>query len=103
MSAEGQSDRRTSDMEVHMKQRCVTEFRHEEKMALIDIHWHLLHVYGDQTVDVRRVRWWVVYFSSDHTEVNDKPLFSVVSLRLLFIAGKNAELMVVITLNHSVL
>lgn len=35
MSAEGQSDRRTSDVEVLMKQRCVTEFCHEEKMTTI--------------------------------------------------------------------
>ena len=28
MAAEGQSDRMVSDMEVYMKQRCVTEFHH---------------------------------------------------------------------------
>ena len=36
--AEGQSDRMASDMEVWMKQRCVTEFLHVEKMAPTDIH-----------------------------------------------------------------
>ena len=35
MAAEGQSDKMVSDMEVHMKHRCVTEFHHEEKMAPI--------------------------------------------------------------------
>ncbi|MEQ5179387.1 hypothetical protein [Proteus genomosp. 6] len=39
MVAEGQSDRMVSDMEVCMKQSCVTEFLHVEKMAPIDIHW----------------------------------------------------------------
>ena len=56
MAAEGQSDRMVSDMEVHMKQRCGTEFLHVEKMAPTDIHQHLLNVYGDQTVDVSTVR-----------------------------------------------
>jgi hypothetical protein len=31
MAAEGQSDKMASDMEVRMKQRCVTEFLHAEK------------------------------------------------------------------------
>jgi len=30
-AAEGHSDSMTSDMEVHMKQRCVTKFLHVEK------------------------------------------------------------------------
>ena len=38
MAAEGQSDRMAPDMEVYMKQRCVTEFLHVEKIAPIDIH-----------------------------------------------------------------
>ena len=33
----GQSDRMASDMEVHMKQRCVIEFLYVEKIAPIDI------------------------------------------------------------------
>ena len=36
MVAEGKSDKMASDTEVHMKQRCVTEFPHEEKK------WHSL-------------------------------------------------------------
>ena len=39
-----------SDMEVHMKQRCVTEFLHVEKSAPTDIHRYLLNTYRDQTV-----------------------------------------------------
>ena len=31
MAAERQPDKMTSDMEVHIKQRCVTEFLHAEK------------------------------------------------------------------------
>ena len=65
MAAEGQSDRTVSDMEVHMKQRSVTEILHVGKMALIDIHWDLLNVYEDQTVGVSTVRQWVVCFISD--------------------------------------
>ena len=38
VGAEGQSDRVVSDMEVGMKQRCVTEYLHEEQMAPTDIH-----------------------------------------------------------------
>ena len=43
MVAEEQSDR----MEVCMKQRCVFEFLHAEKMAAIDIQQCLLNVYED--------------------------------------------------------
>jgi hypothetical protein len=32
MAAEGQSDKMASDMEVHMKQSCVTEFLHADKL-----------------------------------------------------------------------
>jgi len=38
MAAEGQPDRMVSDMEVHMKQKCITEFLHAEKTAPTDIH-----------------------------------------------------------------
>jgi len=37
MAAERQSDQMVSDMEVGMKQRCVTEFPHVEKTASIDM------------------------------------------------------------------
>ena len=43
------------------------------KNAPIDIRKHLLNVYGDQTVDVGRLRWWVVHFSSGNKDVNSKP------------------------------
>ena len=52
------------DMEVCMKQKCVTEFLDVENMAPIDIHWCLLNVYGNQQVVVSTVRQWVVRFSS---------------------------------------
>jgi hypothetical protein len=38
MTAEGQSDKMASDMEVHMKQRHVIEFLYVEKIAPNDIH-----------------------------------------------------------------
>jgi len=50
MTAEGQSDKMASDMEVRMKQSCVIEFLHaEKKNAPNDIHRRLLNVYGEQT------------------------------------------------------
>ena len=63
-----------SDMEVRMKQRCVMEFLHVEKIApSCDIHQRLLNVYGDQTVDVSTVRCWVARLSSDDSDMKDKP------------------------------
>jgi len=73
MAAEGQSDKMASDMEVRMKQRCVIEFLHAERIAPIDIHRRLLNVYGALTVDVSTVRRWVVRFSSGDSDVKDKP------------------------------
>jgi len=75
MTAEGRSDKMASNMEVRMKQRCVIEFLHAEKTAPSDIHRGLLNVYGDQTVDVSTVRWWVARFSSGDSGVKDKPRF----------------------------
>jgi len=72
MAAEGQSDKLVSDMEVWMKQRGGIKFLHEEKMAPIDIHQHLLNVYGEQTVDVSTVRQWVVHFSSGSSNMKLK-------------------------------
>jgi hypothetical protein len=50
MTAEGQSDKLASDIEVRMKQKCAIEFLNAEKIAPIDIHRCFLNVYGDQTV-----------------------------------------------------
>jgi len=51
-----------SDMEVQMKQRCVTDFLHVENSVPTDIHQCLLKVSGDQPVDVSTVRKWVGVF-----------------------------------------
>ena len=59
MVAEGQSDRMVSDVEVQMKQRCVTEFLHVEIMTSNSIHQCLVSVDGDPTVDVSTVRQWL--------------------------------------------
>jgi len=37
----------------------------------------LLNVYGDQTVDVSTVRWWVVHFSSGDSESGSALLVQV--------------------------
>ena len=95
-----------SDVEVWMKQRCVTEFLHVEKIAPIDIHWCLLNFDGDQTVDVSTMRQWVVCFCSDNS-VSGSPLlvqtFMRGACRFLFVAGENVHLMVVTMLENSVL
>ena len=82
-----------SDVEVRMKQKCVTEFLHVERMAPTGIHWHSLNIDGDQAVDVSTVRWWVVRFSSGGNKSGSTPLvqiFMSMTCRLLFVAGENA-------------
>jgi len=73
VAAEGQSDKLVCDMEVPMKQMCVIEFLHEEKMAPIDINQRLLNIHGDQTVDVNTVRECVVCFRIDDSDMKGKP------------------------------
>ena len=41
-----------TDMELCIKQKCVTEILQAEEIAPTDIHLHLLNVYGDQSMDV---------------------------------------------------
>ena len=38
LAAEGQTDRMVSDMEMHMKYKCVIEFRHVKNIASIYTH-----------------------------------------------------------------
>ena len=45
---------------------------HVEKMAPTDIHWCLLNIYGDQTVDVSTVRLFVFHFSGGNSDMKDK-------------------------------
>ena len=61
-----------SDVEVHIKQKSVTEFLYAENSAPTGILW-LLNVFGDQTVGVSSVRLWVVCFSSGDSDVKDNP------------------------------
>ena len=70
MTAEGHNDishRSTYEAKI------VGYFR-AEKIALIDIHYGLLNIYGDQTVDVSTTRWWVVRFSSGDSNSGSPPL-----------------------------
>ena len=69
----GQSDKSVPYTEVSIKERCVTEFLHAETIAPTDICQCLLYVYGDTTMEVSTVRWWVVHFSSENSEMKDKP------------------------------
>ena len=76
MAAERPSDKIASDMEVWMKQRCITEFLKKKKTAASDIHRYLLNDYGDQTGDVSTAQWWVVHFSSGNSRSH--PLVQIV-------------------------
>jgi transposase len=73
MTAKRQSDKMAPGMEVCMKQRCVIEFLHVEKIAPNDIHRRFLNFYGDQSVDVSTVTHWMARFSSANSDMNDKP------------------------------
>ena len=73
MAADGQSDKMASDMEVHIKERCATEFLPAEKMTPGGFCLCLLNVQGKQTVDVNTLRRWVVCFSSADSDTKDKP------------------------------
>ena len=75
MAAEGQSDTMVSDVEVHTKQRCVIKFFHGEKMAPTDIPLHLVSVYGEQTVNVSTLRWWVMHYSSEDSDGKRQTMF----------------------------
>ena len=87
------------DMKVRTKQRFVTELLHMKKMAPTDIHWCLLNIYGDQTVDASIVRQLVVYFSSGMRDEKDScaqlspplvQIFTSAARGLLSITDKNA-------------
>ena len=70
MTAEGQSERLVSDMEACMKQKCVSVFLHEEKMALINACWAFM-----ETRQWMWAQWkseWVVHFSSSGSDMQDK-------------------------------
>ena len=64
MTAEGQSDKMVHALEVHMKQRCVTEFLYADKMAPMNVNSLKLseHLWI-QTVDVSTVRQRMLHFS----------------------------------------
>ena len=86
MAAEGQPEKMTSDMEVHMKERCAIEFLYVEKIAPTDSQQFFLNAPGDQST----VRQWMVHLSSSKGD-SGSPLLVFISTecRLLFIAGEN--------------
>jgi len=78
----------------------------QKKMAPTGIHQHLLNIYGDQTVDVCIVRWWMVSFSSCDSDSGTSSLIQIfmsVARRLMFFDGKNGQLTVVTMLKTSAL
>ena len=82
-----------ADMEAHIKQRCITEFLHAEKVAFTDIHQHLLNVYRDQTVNVSTVRQWVRSSSGNSMSAPLVYIFYFlikVACRFVSVAGENA-------------
>ena len=87
-----------------MEQRDGIKFLHVEKPS--DIHQCLLSIPGDQTVDVSTERRWVVHFSSGDSGHGSPQLVQTSTstvCRLLFIAGENAQLMVVTVLKNNIL
>ena len=64
MAAAEQSDKMASEVEVSMKQS-VIEFDCEEEITSIDIHQYFRNFYIDKTVDISKLRWWLVCFSED--------------------------------------
>ena len=104
MAAEGQSDKWWLMVEVQMEQRGGIEFLHGEKMAPSDNHQHLLNADGDPPVD--GAQWGVGVCSGsgddDSGHLQWYHLYKC-SMQLLFVAGKNALLMVVTVLKNSVL
>jgi len=50
--------------EVHTKQMHGIKFLHAENVAPTNFHWLLLSIYGDQTMDVSRVRQWLAHLGS---------------------------------------
>lgn len=76
MAAEGQSDGVASDKEAHMKQRCVIEFLHKEKNALVDIHWCLMNIDGEPNSGYEHSemgRWYVPVMAAATWKTNHVP------------------------------
>ena len=46
-------------------------------MVADDFHQCLLNIYGDQSVDVSTVKWWVVPFSSGNSNTVSPPLVQI--------------------------
>ena len=111
MAAEGQSDKMASDMEVQMKQKCVTEFLDVEKFCT---HWHSSTL-GEhlrrpnsgcehtEAVGAAFQQWWRQYERQAMFQTVMQSFMST-ACRLLFMAGDNAYgIMVVTILKNSVL
>lgn len=69
------------------------------KTASFHIHQQLLNVYGDQIRYVSRVRWWVMHFcnndSNVHTTCADIDYFTSAEYTVLFVANENTLIIVV--------
>lgn len=89
MAAERQSDILVPDMKLHMKQRCVTEFLHVEKMAASDIHQH-----SDG---------WCISAVIDGESPLLVQIFKSAVCKVLFTAGKKAQLMFVTMCKNNIL
>ena len=91
MAAEGQSGKTASDVEVCMKQRCVTEFYHVKK-------WHLLTFTSIcwRFMEPKQWMWvwwgggWCVSAVATAGHLHWCKFFTSTACRLLFITSKNA-------------
>ena len=90
--------------EVWMKQRCITEFIHMDKMAPTDIHEHLLNIDGDKSMDGSTARQWLVsFYNGDSGSPPLLQIFMSIAYMFLLITDKNARLMVMTMLKNSIL
>jgi len=85
-----------------MKHKRGTEFLHVEKGAPNGIHQHLLNVNRDQTVGVSSEGWVILFSNYDSGAPLLVQLLMSEAYRLLFMAAKNAQLMLVTMLENSV-
>ena len=63
--------------DVRFKQRAVIEFLTAERVPVIEIHWRMQAVYGDQCADVSTVRRWARLFKDGElgqADLSDKTL-----------------------------
>jgi hypothetical protein len=60
-------------VDANTKQRMVTELLTVEGSSPIEIHRHMRSVYGEDAIDIGKVRSWLQRFNSGQKDVGDYP------------------------------